>query len=106
MMRAAVATMAGMAGLLLTACASAPPPPGAQVSAARLEAAAVPGQASRASLLAALGPSRHIVFDSGFESWLYQVPEGDGRFSEFVVLIGPDGMVRKTRRRAAAPPLK
>ena len=89
--------------LLLAGCASAPPPPGKQASGQQLAAAAVAGQATRASLLAALGPTRTIVFDSAYETWLYQVPAGNGLFSEFVVLIGPDGVVRKTRLRAAEP---
>lgn len=94
--------------VLLSACATPPPPPGAQVSEAALAQAAVPGQTTRAGLLAALGPTTRIAFDSGYESWLYQVPAGAGRFSEFVVLLGPDGVVRKTRQRAAdpAPPPK
>ena len=88
---------------LLAACVTPPPPPGAQVSEAALAQAAIPGQSTRASLLAALGPTARIAFDSGYETWLYQVPAGSGRFSEFVILLGPDGLVRKTRRRAADP---
>ena len=97
-------TLAFIAAASLTAaCATAPPPPGSQVSEAALSSAVVPGQTTRAALLAALGQTRHIVFDSGYETWLYQVPAEAGRYSEYVVLIGPDGIVRKTRRRAAEP---
>lgn len=88
--------------LLLTAlagCVSAPPAPGTTVHEARFAAAAIPGASTRASLLAALGPTRKVVFDSGYEAWLYTVAAGGGRFTELVVLIGPDGVVRKTRRR-------
>ncbi len=92
---------------LLAACASAPPPPGAQVSAELAARAILPGQSTRASLLAALGASRTIAFDSGAEVWLYQVPAGGGRFSELVILLGPDGVVRRTRLRAPDPlPIK
>lgn len=88
---------------LLAACATAPPPPGTQVSEAKLSGAIIPGQTTRAAMLAAFGPTHHIVFDSGYETWLYQIPGDAGRYSEFVVLLGPDGIVRKTRRRAPDP---
>ena len=87
--------------LLLTACATAPPPPGAVVDEARLAQAVTPGRSTRAELLATLGPTRAIVFDSGYEAWLYQVPAGPGRYSEYVVLLDPRGIVAKARRRAA-----
>ena len=89
--------------LLLAACASAPPPPGTLVSAAaaaRLADSAATGVLTRADLLATLGPTRKVVFDSGFESWLYRVPAKGVSWRELVVLIGPDGVVRKTRLRA------
>jgi hypothetical protein len=89
--------------LLLGACASAPPPPGTQADAARLASAAVPGVATRASVQAALGATRKVAFDSGAEVWLYQVPRGGGRFAEFVILFGPDGVVSKTRQREPDP---
>lgn len=90
---------------LLAACASAPPPPpGTQADAARVAAHVVPGQSTRASVLAALGPTTALRFDNGFEVWRYQVPQGANRFAEFVILFGPDGVVRKTRARAPDPP--
>ena len=95
-LRAAV--LAAMAAL--SACAATAPPPATQVSAARFGQAVVPGHTSKAELLAALGPTRRVAFDSGHEVWLYVEPAGSGRYLEFVVLIGPDGMVKKTRRRA------
>ena len=87
--------------LALGACASAPPPPGVQVDAARIASAAVIGQATRASVLAALGKTHKVTFDSGYETWLYQVPRGGGggRFAEFVILFDPTGKVSKTRQR-------
>lgn len=88
--------------VLLAACASAPPPPGAQVDEVRLAASAEPGRATRASVLAALGPTHAIAFDSGYQVWLYQVPRGAGRYAEFVILFRPDGVVGKTRLREPA----
>jgi hypothetical protein len=55
-------------------------------------------------MLAALGPTKFVHFDSGYEVWLYQSPADGGRFAEFVVLVDPAGVVRKTRRRAPAAP--
>lgn len=86
------------AALLLGACAQAPTPPGMQVTAAQAGAIR-PGESTRASLLATLGPTRKVSFDSGYEAWLYQLPVPGG-FDELVVLLGPDGVVRKLRRRA------
>jgi hypothetical protein len=96
-----------VAALLLVAlagCASAPPPPGAQVAEDRLAQSVVPGRTTKAELLAAFGPTRSVRFDSGYEVWLYQSPAGGGRFAEFVVLVDPAGVVSKTRRRAPALP--
>lgn len=87
------------AALLLAGCATTPAPPGTQVPAERLQQGVVPGTTTRAQLLAAFGPTKSVVFDSGYEAWVYQSPAGNGRFSEFVVLIKPDGIVAKTRTR-------
>lgn len=89
---------------LLAGCAGTPAPPGAQVALDRLQQGVVPGTTTRAQLLAAFGPTKSVVFDSGFESWVYQSPAGGGQFSEFVVLINPAGVVTKTRTRPAALP--
>lgn len=88
------------AALLLAGCAATSAPPGTQVPAGRLEQV-VPGVTTRAQLLAAFGPTRRVVFDSGYEAWVYQSPAGGGRFAEFVVLIDPAGIVSKTRTRTA-----
>ena len=90
--------------LLLLGCAGTPAPPGTQVAQERLQQAIVPGSTTKAQLLAAFGPTKHVVFDSGFETWVYQTPAGGGRFGEFVVLIHPSGVVTKTRTRAPALP--
>jgi hypothetical protein len=84
---------------MLGACASAPPPPGTVVAPARFAQAVVPGVTTKGELAASLGRTKAIVFDSGYEAWLYQSPAGADRYTEFVVLVGPDGVVRKTRRR-------
>lgn len=99
-LRTAVAlTVALAAALLLGACAQAPaPPPGTQLTAAQAHAIR-PGESTRASLLATLGPTHKVTFDSGYEAWLYQLA-APGGFDELVVLLGPDGVVRKLRRRA------
>jgi len=92
-----------LVALALGACASSPPPPGTQVDAARIASVAVVGQATRASVLAALGKTHQVKFDSGYETWLYQVPRGGGRFAEFVILFEPSGKVSKTRQREPQP---
>ena len=89
---------------VLTGCATAPAPIGTSIPAARLDTAVVPGQTTRAQMLAVLGPTKFVHFDSGYEVWLYQSPADGGRFAEFVVLVDPAGVVRKTRRRAPALP--
>jgi hypothetical protein len=93
-------TMFVLCAGLLAGCATAPAPIGTAIPAARLDAAIVPGQTTRAQMLAALGPTKFIHFDSGYEVWLYQSPADGGRFAEFVVLVDPAGVVSKTRRRA------
>ncbi|WP_229413088.1 hypothetical protein [Massilia alkalitolerans] len=87
------------AALLLAGCATTPAPPGTQVAAGRLQQAVVPGMTTKAQLLATFGPTKSVVFDSGYETWVYQSPAGNGRFSEFVVLINPAGVVTRTRTR-------
>ena len=106
MMRPPIATStlaALVCALLLGACASAPPPPGTQADDARIAAAVVAGQSTRASVLAALGKTHIVAFDSGYETWLYQVPRGGGRFAEYVILFDPSGVVSKTRLREPLP---
>jgi outer membrane protein assembly factor BamE (lipoprotein component of BamABCDE complex) len=93
------------AAVLLAACATSAPPPGTQVDEQRLSAATVPG-ATRASVLAALGPTRNIAFDSGYQVWLYQTPRPGGQFAEYVVLFDRAGVVSKTRRREPGAPVK
>lgn len=102
MKRPLVAVLA--AALLTSGCATSPAPPGAQVAAERLRQGVIPGTTTKSQLLAAFGPTRSVVFDSGYEAWVYQSPAGGGRFAEFVVLINPHGIVTKTRTREAGAP--
>lgn len=83
---------------LLGACATSAPPPGTQVDEQRLTASAAVG-ATRAGVLAALGPTTKIAFDSGNEVWLYQTPRPGGQFAEYVILFDRTGVVSKTRKR-------
>ena len=89
-----------LAGMLLVACAATAPPPATLVSATGFASSVVPGKTTKAGLLATHGPTRSVVFDSGYETWLYVAALGSERYLEFVVLIGPDGVVKKTRQRS------
>lgn len=93
-----------VAAALLAGCASTPAPLGTTLPEATLTAAVIPGQTTRAQMLAALGPTKFVHFDSGYETWLYQAPAAGGRYTEFVVLVDPAGVVRKLRRRAPSAP--
>jgi hypothetical protein len=78
------------------------------------------GKSTRTDVIAALGETLAITFDSGFEVWVYRLAgdmsakERDGlrgargrgeelRMGEFVVLFAPSGLVVKTRIRPAPP---
>ncbi|MDB5934390.1 MAG: hypothetical protein JWQ01_1734 [Massilia sp.] len=89
-----------VAGILaLAGCAATPPaPPGTVVPEARLAQAVQPGVTTKAQLLAELGPTTSIRFDSGYEVWRYLTPDAAGAHGEFVVVIDPKGVVAKTRR--------
>ncbi len=61
-----------------------------------------PGRTTRVEL--ARAPAKPIVihFDSGYEVWLYRWDKDSGavrKGTEVVVLLGPDGVVRKSRLR-------
>jgi lipoprotein-anchoring transpeptidase ErfK/SrfK len=88
----------------LAGCASTAVPPGTQADAARLAQSVVPGRTTKAEMLAQFGPTKHVVFESGYEAWVYQSPAGGKRFAEFVILIDPSGVVKKTRQGAPALP--
>jgi hypothetical protein len=78
------------------------------------------GRSTRADVIAALGETLAITFDSGFEVWVYRLAgemsgkgrpgarsdreRGDhSRAGEFVVLFSPSGVVAKTRIRPPLP---
>ena len=57
---------------------------------------------TKADVFAALGKGNGVAFESGYEVWVYRWlgPEKTARSAtEFVILFGPDGKVRKTRIR-------
>ena len=67
------------------------------------------GKSTKADVMAALGKTTAITFDSGFEVWVYHIAsasEGRGEpgKTEFVVLFAPSGVVTKARVRAAPAP--
>jgi hypothetical protein len=88
----------------LLGCAGSPVPTGTEAPAERLAQTVVPGRTTKSELMAAFGPTKNVVFDSGYEAWVYQSPAGGGRYAEFVVLIDPQGLVAKTRQRPPALP--
>lgn len=100
-MRAAAACLLTLL-TLLTACASAPPPTATLAPEAAM-ATVVAGQSTRATVQAALGATRVQAFDSGYQVWEYQLPRPGGRYAQWVILFGPDGVVRKTRLREPEP---
>jgi hypothetical protein len=66
-----------------------------------------PGVSTRADLLAALGETSMVRFDSGYEVWVYRFAVADSKQQgEYVVLIAPSGLVAKARTRLPAPPIK
>jgi hypothetical protein len=86
------------------------------VAADRVKHALAPGKSTKADVLAALGESLVIRFDSGYEVWVYRLDSGApvkdaAVFSwskrkpevtdEFVILFAPSGLVAKTRIRQA-----
>jgi hypothetical protein len=92
-----------LAAALLSGCATRAPEPGTTVAEARFDALVVPGRTTRAELLAAFGPTKTVVFDSGMEAWLYTAPAAGGGRTELVLLLGRDGVVRKMRKRPPEP---
>ncbi|MBF8279700.1 MAG: hypothetical protein HW385_1132 [candidate division NC10 bacterium] len=98
------------------------------VSARDLWDAIAIGRSTKADLIAALGKTTVIRFDSGFEVWVYRYAgvgvtgetaaradsveriehsvwdKGTSAKTEFVVLFAPSGVVTKTRIRPAPPP--
>jgi hypothetical protein len=60
------------------------------------------GKSTKADVLAALGKTRSISFESGFEVWAYQTKDALSGNGELVILFSPAGIVTKTRFRPSA----
>jgi len=87
------------------------------ISPDRMEAAVAIGKSTKADVIASLGETLVIRFDTGYEVWVYRLAsagpakaapaqriahtgsETPGTTGEFVVLFGPSGLVAKTRIR-------
>ncbi|NIA54640.1 hypothetical protein HAV22_13440 [Massilia sp. TW-1] len=95
--------MLAAVAILLAGCATRAPEPGTSVAETRFDALVTPGRTTRAELLAAFGPTKTVVFDSGMAAWLYTAPVAGGTHTELVLLVGRDGIVRKLRKRPAYP---
>ena len=55
------------------------------------------GKSTKADVMAALGETLVISFDTGYEVWVYRLAEN--RRAEFVILFEPSGVVAKTRTK-------
>jgi hypothetical protein len=111
------AAMAGCAvGVVPTAVVTSLPTK--VVPQSRVKDAVMPGTSTKADVIAALGESLVIRFDSGYEVWVYRLDDGtsgEGTSSvpwlrrtvtpkasaEFVILFAPSGIVTKARIRPA-----
>lgn len=110
-------TLALATGLLCAGCAGPFGVSTATISVSSLDHLVV-GKSSKADVMALLGGTKVIRFDSGYEVWVYQY-RGDTPSSiplrarlehailrkgtldniEFVLLFGPSGVLEKTRIR-------
>jgi hypothetical protein len=101
--RTLAASLLAMTAVIVSGCTTNAPEPGKVVAQERFEQLVVPGRTTRAELLAAFGPTRSVVFDSGFEAWLYESMVSGGRHAELVLLLDRAGIVRKMRTRPPYP---
>ena len=101
-----------------TSAETARPLPAGIILAQDAQRAVIIGKSTKADVIAALGETTVIRFDSGSEVWVYHVDDGEpaskswmeriglagpkratrGR-TEFVVVFAPSGVVTKTRTR-------
>ena len=92
-----------IAFLLLTGCATPPPPkPAAAPSLAHRSASLAIGTSTKSDVRAALGEGTEVNFDSGYAVWVYRQPavEKPPRpAAELVLLFEPSGVLSKTRLR-------
>jgi len=91
--------------LLLAGCASAPREEIRTVPLEALTQQVVGGRTTREQARALAEPEQRIVFDSGYEAWMYHYP-APGGIGEFVVLFAPSGVVHKTRTAVVPLPQK
>jgi hypothetical protein len=106
MKAAALALCIGLAGCAMTGPGTVEDAsPGVQHTGApapQAAQAAVHAGDTKAQVIAALGEANGYRFDSGWEVWVYRWLGADRSArgaTEFVVLFGPDGRVRKSRIR-------
>ena len=69
---------------------------------AEARAAVTIGRSTKAEVLAALGKTSAIVFDSGYEVWVYRLRDAansESATAEFVLLFDPAGVLARTRIR-------
>ena len=71
---------------------------------ATLEQTVQVGSSTREQVRAALGESTSIRFDSGNEVWMYTYSTTAGAGGEYIILFGPDGLVKKVRSGAVYQP--
>jgi hypothetical protein len=65
------------------------------------------GRSTKADVHAALGEATKVLFDSGFEVWVYRWPGAQKTHraaTELVILFEPTGVVKKTRVRPGYGP--
>jgi hypothetical protein len=84
------------------------------VPADRVKDAVAIGKTSKADVIASLGETLVIAFDTGYEVWVYTLAEertprsagrgAPGTSAEFVILFAPSGLVAKSRVRPAPLP--
>jgi hypothetical protein len=93
--------LAGCASALRSAKPERPPFLDASMSMQAASEAVAAGKATKAEVLATLGPATVVKFDSGFEVWVYRAksPDAEVAPAEFVILFTPSGIVSKTRIR-------
>jgi hypothetical protein len=106
---AALAGCVGLAGCAGVAPSEAPSLTKASpVAAAAARSDHLVGKTKR-DVLATLGQTATINFDSGYEIWVYHLRDGQPQRTqspgEFVVLFDPSGVVTRTRVRPAPVPL-
>lgn len=100
-----------VAALMLTGCAgfndpAAPPFRDPTLSMPSAQALIIPGKSTRRDVSVALGTATVVVFDSGFEVWVYRekLQKNTADNAELVVLFAPSGIVTKTRVRSPSMP--